>query len=275
MYKSLCIILFISASLFSQEKGILGNYNFRSPAFVYELDMGLTEISGLAVNDQGKLFAHNDEMGGVFELDPKNGRIIKWFYLGPNKVFQDFESITIVGEEFYLVTSGGILYKFYEQPDGQYSRYEKIRIGLSSSFDIEGMCYDPVTNALLLASKEFAGRDYRNSRAVYSFDLKTRRLSEKPRFVIPLAELNKRFKIKNFSPSGMERDSKTGNYLILSSGVRGILELSPDGRILSFRELKKADHLQPEGITILKDGTLLIADEGRGKKGTLTGYKLK
>jgi uncharacterized protein YjiK len=268
------IKLVLLTAIFSFLAGsFLSEYNFRKPVFVYELDMGLEEISGLAVNEEGRLFAHNDEIGSIFELDPKNGRIIKWFYLGPNKIYEDFEAVAVAGEEFYLITSNGLLYKFYDQPDGKYSSYEKIRTGFTNSFEIEGMCYDPKTNSLLMASKKFAGKDYRDSRAVYSFKLKTNKLEEKPRFVIPLSELKKKFDIKDFSPSGIELDSKTGNFLILSSGERGILEITAKGQILSYQALNKDNHPQPEGIAILQDGTLLIADEGGNKRGKLTGYR--
>jgi uncharacterized protein YjiK len=274
MLKSLLVLVALASSLLIQGKGgLLQNFDFSKPVFVYELDMGLTEISGLAVTEDGRLYAHNDEIGSIFELDPKNGRIIKWFYLGPNKVYEDFEAVAVVGEEIYLVTSNGFLYRFYDQPDGKYSKYERIRTGLSNSFEIEGMCYDPKTHSLLLASKKFAGRGIKDSRAVYSFDLKNNRLSDEPRFLISLAELKKKFKINNFSPSGMERIEKSGNFLILSSGERGVLEIDARGNLISFKALNKASHPQPEGIAILNDGTLLISDEGGNKKATLTGYK--
>lgn len=259
--------MFISAA-------VLEKYNFSKSDFVYELDMGLNEISGLTVSSDGRLFANNDEIGSIFELDPKNGRIIKWFWLGPNKVYEDFEAVALVDQTFYLITSSGIIYKFYDQPDGKYSQYDKIRTGFTGSFDIEGMCYDPKTNSLLIASKSFAGKGYKNSRAVYSFDLKTEKVSEKPRFIFDLDDLKKKYKIKNFSPSSIERDPDSGNFLILSSDDRGVLEVSPSGKTLNFQELKKDDHPQPEGITILNK-TLIISDEGSGKKAKITGYKLK
>jgi uncharacterized protein YjiK len=222
--------IIIFCFLFAIVNADLADYNFNKPDFVYQLDMGLNEISGMATDEKGRLFANNDEIGSVFELDPQNGRIIKWFYLGPNKIREDFEALAIAGEEFYLITSNGFLYKFYDQPDGKYSQFTKIRTGFTGSFDIEGMCYDPKTNSLLIASKGFAGKDYKNSRGVYSYNLKTEKLSEKPRFVIELAEMKKRFKVKDFSPSGIELDEKSGNFYILSSGERGILEILPPGK---------------------------------------------
>jgi uncharacterized protein YjiK len=270
MYKLIFIILLLNSFLF-QERGTLNKYDFRQPVFIHDLDIGLAEISGLAVDEQGRLFAHNDEIGSAFELDPKNGRIIKWFYLGPDRLYGDFEAIAIAGEEFFLITSKGVLYKFYDQPDGKYSKYELIRTGLKGSAEIEGMCYDPKTHSLLLASKRDTGD--KNTRTIFSYSLKEMKLSDKPRFTISLSELKKKFKVKNFSPSGMERDKKSGNFLILSSGEKGILEISPEGRLLNYQVLNQKYHPQPEGITILNDGTILIADEGGDQKATLSGYK--
>lgn len=277
MKKIFLLFLLLSTvfSLSSWNLVLLENYNFREPKFVHKLDMGLNEISGLAVNDEGRLFAHNDEVGGIFELDPKNGRIIKWFWLGPNKLKEDFEAIAIAGKEIYLITSNGLLYKFYEQPDGKYAEYDKIRTGFTGSFEIEGMCYDPKTNSLIIASKGFPGKGIKNSRGIYSYNLRTGKLSDKPRFLISLDELEKKYKINNFSPSSIEVDNKSGHFFILSSDVKGILEISASGRILNFNELEKKDHPQPEGLTFLKDGTLLISDEARKSKATLTGYSLK
>ncbi len=265
----------VAALSFSANYTDLSKYIFDKPAFVYELDMGLNEISGLAVNDEGRLFANNDEIGSVFELDPNNGKIVKWFWLGPNRIYEDFEAVALNGKDFYLITSNCLLYKFYAQPDGKYSQYEKIRTGITGSYEIEGMCYDPKTNSLLLASKKFAGKENNNYRAVLSYNLKSGKLSDKPRFLINLNELKKKYNIKDFSPSDIEYDKSSGNFLVLSSNDKGILEISSGGRILNYTELKKNDHRQPEGLTILKDNTLLIGDEGSGKKPTLTGYRTK
>lgn len=274
--KAFILVLTVIAALtFSGNKSDLSDYSFDKAAFVFELDKGLDEISGLAVNDEGRLFANNDEIGSVFELDPRNGRIRKWFRLGPNRINGDFEDIAVVEKTFYLITSNGLLYKFYEQPDGDYSQYEKIYTGITESYNIEGMCYDPRTNSLLFASKKFAGVDYKDHRAVLSYNLKTEKLAAKPRFVISLEELKKKFDIKDFSPSAIEYDKISGNFLLLSSDDRGILEISNKGKLLSYQELRKSHHRQPEGITLLNDNTLLISDEASGKKPTLTGYRLK
>jgi uncharacterized protein YacL len=39
--------------------------------------------------------------------------------------------------------------------------------------------------------------------------------------------------------------------------------------------LHRKTHPQTEGITFLPDGTLVLADEGQGKKGRLTRYQVR
>ena len=38
--------------------------------------------------------------------------------------------------------------------------------------------------------------------------------------------------MKNFSPSAIERNPETGTFFILSSHVKALIEVSPDGKII-------------------------------------------
>jgi hypothetical protein len=57
----------------------------------------------------------------------------------------------------------------------------------------------------LIACKGDPGKDSDAYKIIYSFDISTRQLNEKPRFLISLDELDEKFGIKNFAPSGMKR----------------------------------------------------------------------
>ncbi len=115
----------------------------------------LDEISGLAISGDGRLFCHDDESGAIYQLDKESGNIIKTFYIGKkNGRREDFEGLAIVGETFYLITSDGYLFEFPEGADDAHVDYKKYKTGLSEDFDIEGLCYDPETRALLLACKD-------------------------------------------------------------------------------------------------------------------------
>ena len=110
---------------------------------------------------------------------------------------------------------------------------------------------------------------------MYSFDLKEKKLSHKPRFLLSLKHLDKKYGMKNFSPSAIEYNSKTGTFFILSSHVKAVIEISPDGKVLKGILLSGKIHKQPEGLTFTKEMKMIISDEGRGGRGTITVYKLR
>lgn len=244
-----------------------------TPSGSLPLPSGLREVSGIALSPDGRLFAHNDERGTVYQVDPASGKMIKQFAVGERRLQEDFEDIAIVGDTFYLVNSKGDLFSFREGADRENVPYARHRTGLTGANDVEGLCYDPETRSLLLACKANPGTDSARTRAVYAFDLRTSALLSRPRFVISLDELNARFGLKDFRPSGIARHPESGHFHLISSAGNSIIELSPSGAILSCATLPKRFHEQPEGIVFGRNGALLIANEGarRGKIIVYTG----
>lgn len=232
----------------------------------------LTEISGLALTKDDKLFAHNDERGIVFEIDRSSGKTIKAFELGDKSVKEDFEGIAIVGERFFLVTSAGDLYEFREGADKEHVNFEVHKTFLSSKYDVEGLCYDPATNALLLACKGYPGKNLDNYKAVYSYSLDSMQLQKQARFLLPAKRLRRNTKEKEFSPSGIEFNPTSGTFFVIASQGNTIVEIDVEGNILGQSLLNQREHRQPEGITFASDGTLIMANEGDGKHARLVVY---
>ncbi len=240
-----------------------------------ELPRKLREISGLAMSPDGRLFAHNDESGVVYEVDYLKGKIVKSFSLGRFAVRADFEGLAIVGDRFFLVTSWGNLYEFSEGGDREYVAYKMYRTALTLAHDVEGLCYDPDTHSLLMACKEYPGKGYAKSKAVYAFSLETMKLDKKPRFLLPLRELRRKSRHKPFMPSGIERHPKTGTFFVLTAQGESVIEISPTGELLGQVFFRGGTHKQAEGITFAPDLTLLISDEGGTKRAELTRYPSK
>lgn len=270
------LILFTVICLFGFMKtpdySILSGYNMNQKKVSQsELPHRLKEVSGITVTDDDRLFVHADENSTIYEID-KSGAIIKQFTAGKNPINADFEDIAAAKGKFYLITSNGYLYRFSEGAHKSSVGYKRYDTGLTTSYDIEGLCYDSETNSLLIACKEYPGQGLKNVRSVYSFSLESFSLIKKPRFLIDLAELKKRFKINSFKPSGIEKHPTTGNFFIISSTETAIVELSPEGALLDAERLSKKTHQQPEGITFLSNRTMLITDEGK-KNGTISYYE--
>jgi uncharacterized protein YjiK len=244
------------------------------------------ELSGLAMTKDGRLFGHNDEKADIYQIDYSNGSIIKSFSIGEKTLKKDFEGIAIVNDLFYLVTSNGEIYEFREGEVKSAVPYKKYKTKLTSKNDVEGLCYDPDTESLLLACKGYPGKNYDGKRAIYSFSLPKKKLKKNPRFLISIEEINSLnesdFTQKlgdfflltenSFAPSGIEKHPQRNSFFILTSQGRMILEISAQGELLGKILLDKKHHNQPEGITFTKDYALLISDEGGSGKAKISRY---
>src|SRR4030095_13496599 len=115
-----------------------------------------------------------------------NGNIIKRFSLGEFPVKEDFEDITFANGKFYLLKSTGDIYEFEEGEDNGRVEYKIYKTELNHANDVEGLCYDPETNSLLLACKGASGTGDNEDKAIYSFTLNDKKLNNNPRFLIPV-----------------------------------------------------------------------------------------
>jgi uncharacterized protein YjiK len=245
----------------------------------------LAEISGIAFSPDGRLFAHGDESAMIYQVDTSSGEVVKNFKVGGSilggAMTGDFEDIAIVGNLFYLVQSDGVIVEFKEYREGEGEnekqvRYQEYETSLKSKNDVEGLCYDEATNALLLLCKGDPGKGYdEGMRAVYSFSLATKQLDPKPRFLISVDEVMKLTGGPAFNPSAITRHPRAGTFLVLASAGNALVELAQDGKLLGAIRLDSDVHPQPEGIAISPGGSLFISDEGRGGKGRIRSYTMR
>jgi len=273
-----CCLVIISfpGSGISQIKtsSLLNNYDFNpeSSAFI-KLPKSLKEISGLALLNEKQILVNNDEEGIVYTLKVPGFEMTAKLKIGDEKIQKDFEGIAVVKDTVYMVTSNGVVYKINYSAKNDAADFIQFKTSLKIQNDVEGLCYDK--NSLLLACKNEPGMGKVKSRAVYSFSLRKMTLERQPRFLISLKELMQKYGFKNFAPSGIEKNPVNGNFFVLSSNPPSVIELNPRGKILAAIKLSSKTHPQPEGITFLNDGTMLISDEGQDKSGKITIYKLK
>ncbi len=232
----------------------------------------LKEISGLATTEDGRLFAHDDERGVVYQLDYTSGRILKQFSLGRFGVRADFEGIAVKGKWFYLVASNGTLYECVEGNDGDRVEFRTYRTFLNSKHDVEGLCYDPPTDCLLLLCKGDPGKGYRNYKAVYAFSLRSKTLLPRPRFLIALQRVTRSSDGHRFHPSGIERHPRTGTFFVIAAQGSSLVELAADGTVLAQQAINKNVDPHPEGIAFTPDLSLLLCNDGQGGTGSLSLY---
>ena len=293
---ALFFVIFLSAVLFRPvmaEDSMLSCYDLDNPVSRLKLPAELKEVSGITLTGDNRLFAHDDEKGTVYQLDMKTGKIIKRFsilekrWFGTDLVIEDFEDIAVVGKRFYMVTSSGVIYGFGEGKDGAKVEAVRHETFLNDLFDVEGLCYDPLTGSLLLACKEYPTeislrqllfskkKTGLKLKPVYSFSLRNKALDKVPRFLIDSEPLKKKSSEKKFKPSAIARHPQSGTFFFLASKGKLLVEIGADGNVLDVARLPKKDHHQPEGLAFTSDNEMLISNEGVVGSASLRRYPMQ
>lgn len=249
-------------------RAFLDGYDFEERLHRFDLPGRLDEVSGLAFTADGHLFAHNDERGRVFEIDPATGEVGKRFDLGPGELNDDFEGIAIVGERFFMISSTGRLYEFREGADRENVEYRVTDAGLGGRCEVEGLDYDDVLDALLVACKVTIPE----SPDIVVHIVPMAPGVERPPVVrAPKAGLAAFGLPAEFDPSGIAVTPE-GTWLLVSGRHEAIIEIDRSGAVLAGVALRKGRHPQPEGVALGSDGILYISDEKNGQEARLTAY---
>lgn len=241
------------------------------PVAMWVLPAELREISGLALTADGRVLTHDDEIGRVYVIDPKRGVVLERFTLG-NGPRGDFEGITVADSSIYLLASNGILLEFKEGADGANVPYfiHDTRLGHECTF--ESVAFEPSTASLLLPCKVVGKKSLHDQLVIYRWRV---RKTDSPRlsmFTVPLARVIGSNGWKTFHPSDMTVDPTTGNWVFISAHEKGLVEMTPTGEVLRSGPLPGKHH-QPEGVTITRDGILIVSDEATKSPATITLYR--
>ena len=266
--------------------GQTAHYDLASaPISQVRLPAELREISGLAVSADGRVFAHGDEEGTVYQLDPHSGRVTKRFALAANgsdpdlgkksrgdRLAGDFEDIAIVGDRFFLVSSNGVLLEFAEGQDGAAVPYRAYPTGLEQVCEVEGLAHDSSTGSLLLLCKTMREKSERQQVTVYAWSLADRTLGDTPLFTVPWSALARVTGGKEFNGSAVAV-APGGRSLLMVAGPQQLFaEVGVDGVPLLGGSIDNGAHPQPESLAFLPDGGLLMASEGGKGEAVLARY---
>ena len=231
----------------------------------------LREISGLALTTRGTVLTHDDNVGRVYEIDPKTGILLKGFSL-EGGVRGDFEAITIAGTDVYLLRSNGKIYKFKEGADASQVPYSVYDTGLGKGCEFESMAYEADSSRLLLVCKKFLDKKAPKELLIYHVPLPLGDPSAITAMQVPIKDVIGKNKWKNFHPSDINIDPITKNYVIVASKEKGLIVVTPDGEVVRSEPLP-GDHRQPEGVAITPDSILLVSDEANVKPPAITLYR--
>ena len=270
-------------------------YQLARPDKSWELPKALVEISGLGFIDNSRLACVQDEKGNIYIFNLKTGIVESKIPFGDDG---DYEDIVIIEHDAWVLKSNGTLYKVADYLNKAIPDVKKHATVLSGKNDAEGLAYDHANKNLLIACKGYPFVDEEKAndvKAVYSFNLETKRMDLKP-FLLIETDTIKYYKNYNtmtrlgiellaaidpsegdvtFQPSGIAIQPVTGNIFILGSVGNLLMVLSGRGEILAMITLSPKIFPKPEGICFSTDGKLFIANEGDGKAGTILKFEPK
>ena len=245
--------------------------NQRMPLASWIIPAELREISGIVLTSTGNLLAHDDEVGRIYEINPKSGIILKRFTL-KGTPHGDFEAIARAGEDLYLLESNGKLFKFREGADATKVPYLKIDTRLGHECQFEGIAFEPDSSRLLLACKKVSAKSLKDVLVIYRLPLPMTDSTKLTMLQVPMAEVIGVNRWKDFQPSDIAVDPATGNYVLISSQEKGLVVMTPGGKVLRSETLP-AGHSQAEGVAVTSDGMLIVSDEAAEKPAHITLYR--
>jgi uncharacterized protein YjiK len=262
----------------------LASYALNAPDEQWVLPRELEEVSGLTDLSKTEIGCVQDEAGIVFVYDLTVHTVTRRIpFAGPG----DYEGLTRVGNDLYVLRSDGVLFKIagFDEPK---PRITSASLNLSTK-DNEGLCHDPMQGRLLIAPKSRHGSDDQSkvTQPLFAYDLRQERLLSESAIVLdltPIAEprepkvvkrgvKGKKAKekppIARFFPSSIAVHPVTGELFVISARDRRLALFDRQGHLIDHVELDATRYRQPEGITFLENGELIVTNEAAGDKPTL------
>jgi len=245
-----------------------------APLARWVLPHALAEISGIALTPDQRLLAHDDEAGRIFEVDYRRGVIVKTFWVGTQILRDDFEAIATVGNRIFLLASTGRIYAFAEGADGSRVPFTVHDTGLGGKCEFEGLAFDSTANALVLACKNILAAGLKDFVVLYTFSLSDTTDARVSRITIPLSQVIGTNTWTSFSPSDLEVDPGSGDYVIVASQEKGLLRVTSAGQVVWSRPLPQG-HDMAVGFAITRDSFLIVSDEAASAAvpGDITLYR--
>ncbi len=271
-----------------------GGYDLAHPTRTFTLPRELREVSDLTTVGPHAVACVQDEKGILFLVDTRDGRLLATQTFGPKG---DYEGLAKTGDSYWVLRSDGMLLHVRPRASGL-GVAEVVDLDTPQR-DLEGLCFDPLRNLLLIVPKDVAlpepppkdagkaaeraakqaRKEKEDERVLWGFDTKTRTVLEEPvvRLSIPRilaqaegnADLPTR-ESKKGKPrpdlklrfSGVAVHPQTHEIWMLSSADHLVLAFARSGDLRVLRALDPKLFPKPEGITFLPDGSLVLSTEG-------------
>jgi len=229
----------------------------------------LKEISGIVKMPGDTLLAIEDLHAALYFINVSQQQAIiakKLTFDDVAKDKFDIEDVTMDSSHtIYALWSHGVIFKISNWKDKM--QVEANETNLDKKNNTEGLAYNPLTGELLIACKNESGieGEKKSTRAVYAYDLASRKLKDEPFLVIEKKQLDKFISRKvDFYPSAIGVHPITHDVFIISTkGSKSIACFTQSGDLKGFEMLDPDLLPQPEGICFDYKGNIFISTEGK------------
>jgi len=271
-------------------------YKLSNPDETYKLSNNLNEVSGINITTGGEAVLVDDEKGSIFYYSLANKNVVRSVHFSKE---DNWEDIYVTNDTVYVLKNDGILVEIQGiDSTGGKAKIRSLKTGLNAFNNTEGLCYDHKRKVFLIACKGRPGLEnfsnqHRGYKAIYEFNLQTRKLNTTPAMLINIRKVESMllgsqmnimrrflslFSVPTkavFQPSGIAIHPITGDIYIISATGHVLVLLNKEGTIKAVRKLPPKLFQQPEGIAFDESGNLFISNEERSGKGNILKFSLQ
>lgn len=255
--------------------GAATGYDLTRPVASFALPAELAEISGLAAVDAHTVACVEDETGTLFFVDVTSGAVTQRLSFGKDG---DYEGLARLDDAFWVLRSDGRLLELRREGE-RMKRSRRLDLELAHE-EVEGLEAAADGRALLVAPKSAPhDKGARDVRRVYRldpaaaepvptvlFETTTGRIAADLGGLGLHAHPDVRF-------SSIAEQPGTGRYFALSGPDRALLVFTADGTVCGAWFFPRQDLPQPEGLTFLPSGDLVITSEADRGPARLVVYR--
>ncbi len=237
----------------------LAGYEGASPSIVY-LPETVSQVSGFVYYARdSSIFCIDDNVGILYKFPLYKKKILQQW---PFTYKTDFEALVLQDSSFYALKSNGNVNLIKFNKDGSFVKDKFVNPTGIDFREFEAMVFDTARNLLLLVCKDCED-DSSNTTSVWGVDFTKKTMLPKPVFKIDGGQIEKLFgkKLSKFKPSGAGVHPITGNFYYVSAINDLIVVTDRNGIVKEASALDKNLFKQPEGISFMPNGNILISNE--------------
>lgn len=277
------------AGLASPYGNAVQRYDLDHPDHRWLLPSSLKEISDISVLSDSEVACVEDERGIVYVYDLDASRVTDTVHFGSKG---DYEGLAVVNSTVFVLRSDGRLFELSSLKRHPSVQTYDLHLPIAES---EGLCFDATHNRLLIAPKSRnQGAFGKDIRPIFAFTLPQRAVSSSPALEINVRDIrrfaklhdlpvprqldkekNRMHSVLRFVPSAIAVHPISREIFVLSSVDHLLVSCTSRGLITGYTLLDAGLFRQPEGLAFLRNGDLLISNEGAGKEATLLLFRCK